>query len=146
MEGRLRCSQTSMIPYFDSYQKFHAWLYYHPDSSDSPVQNIGDIRNCRRTKVPIFDLETGARSDFKELEVSEDCGVVSIKLIVDWLSKLLPWIYMLSYPLSFKGVGWLHSLSWHIYEGRSLLGALGCLSRRPELIEGWWSLPETKSF
>jgi len=41
-----------------------------------PFQNIGDIRNGRRTKVPMFDLETGARSGFKELEVSEDCGVV----------------------------------------------------------------------
>ncbi|CAI9785449.1 unnamed protein product [Fraxinus pennsylvanica] len=38
--------------------------------------NIDDIKNCRRTKVPVFDLETGARSGFKELEVSEDCGVV----------------------------------------------------------------------
>lgn len=40
------------------------------------LQNISDIRNCRRTKVPVFDLETGARSGFKELEVSEECGVV----------------------------------------------------------------------
>uniref|UniRef100_A0A3Q7H658 AAA+ ATPase domain-containing protein n=1 Tax=Solanum lycopersicum TaxID=4081 RepID=A0A3Q7H658_SOLLC len=39
-------------------------------------KNISDIRNCRRTKVPVFDLETGARSGFKELEVSEECGVV----------------------------------------------------------------------
>ena len=39
-------------------------------------QNIDDMRNGRRTKVPLFDLETGARSGFKELEVSEDCGVV----------------------------------------------------------------------
>ncbi|KAA8529051.1 hypothetical protein F0562_033461 [Nyssa sinensis] len=39
-------------------------------------KNIDDIRNCRRTKVPVFDLETGARSGLKELEVSEDCGVV----------------------------------------------------------------------
>lgn len=39
-------------------------------------QNIDDMRNGRRTKVPVFDLETGARSGFKELEVSEDCGVV----------------------------------------------------------------------
>jgi len=43
----------------------------------NPLQNIDDIRNGRRTKVPIFDLESGARSGFKELEVSEDCGVVS---------------------------------------------------------------------
>lgn len=41
------------------------------------LQNINDIRNGQRTKVPIFDLETGARNGFKELEVSEDCGVVS---------------------------------------------------------------------
>lgn len=39
-------------------------------------KNIDDVKNRRRTKVPIFDLETGARSGFKELEVSEDCGVV----------------------------------------------------------------------
>ncbi|GAB4840410.1 hypothetical protein Ancab_021178 [Ancistrocladus abbreviatus] len=39
-------------------------------------KNINDIRKRRRTEVPIFDLETGARSGFKELEVSEDCGVV----------------------------------------------------------------------
>ena len=43
----------------------------------SSFQNIDDIRNVRRTKVPIFDLESGARSGFKDLEVSEDCGVVS---------------------------------------------------------------------
>lgn len=34
------------------------------------------MRNRRRTKVPIFDMERGARSGFKELEISEDCGVV----------------------------------------------------------------------
>lgn len=39
-------------------------------------QNINDIRHCRKTNVPIFDLETGARSGFKDLVVSEDCGVV----------------------------------------------------------------------
>ncbi|KAL0540050.1 hypothetical protein IC582_024278 [Cucumis melo] len=39
-------------------------------------KNIDDMRNGRRTKVPLFDLETGARSGFKELEVSEDCGVI----------------------------------------------------------------------
>ncbi|GMH15170.1 hypothetical protein Nepgr_017011 [Nepenthes gracilis] len=39
-------------------------------------KNIHDIRKSRRTKVPVFDSETGARSGFKELEVSKDCGVV----------------------------------------------------------------------
>jgi hypothetical protein len=40
------------------------------------MQNIDGIRKHRRTKVPLFDLETGARSGFREREVSEDCGVV----------------------------------------------------------------------
>lgn len=39
-------------------------------------KNIDDIRNRRRTEVPVFDLETGGRSGFRQLEVSEDCGVV----------------------------------------------------------------------
>lgn len=39
-------------------------------------KNINDIRSCRKTKVPLFNLETGARSGFRELEVSEDCAVV----------------------------------------------------------------------
>ncbi|KAD7116618.1 hypothetical protein E3N88_03886 [Mikania micrantha] len=43
------------------------------------IKNIGDIRRGRRTKVPVFDLETGARSGFKEFEVHEDCGVVIIE-------------------------------------------------------------------
>lgn len=42
----------------------------------SSLQNIDDIRNHRRTEVPIFDLETGGRSGFRQLEVSENCGVV----------------------------------------------------------------------
>ncbi|TYK28935.1 Uridine-cytidine kinase C [Cucumis melo var. makuwa] len=44
-------------------------------------KNIDDMRNGRRTKVPLFDLETGARSGFKELEVSEDCGVRGVETL-----------------------------------------------------------------
>ncbi|XP_048135223.1 uncharacterized protein LOC115740036 isoform X2 [Rhodamnia argentea] len=40
------------------------------------LKNINDIKKGRKTKVPIFDLETGARSGSKELVVSEDCGVI----------------------------------------------------------------------
>lgn len=57
------------------------------------LQNIDDIRNCRRTKVPVFDLETGVRSAFKELEVSEDCGVVckeTVSHLLASISKLWP--------------------------------------------------------
>ncbi|KAK1387128.1 PRK domain-containing protein [Heracleum sosnowskyi] len=38
-------------------------------------KNIDDMRNFRKTKVPVFDLENGAHSGLKELEVSEECGV-----------------------------------------------------------------------
>lgn len=31
--------------------------------------------------MPIFDLETGARSGLKEIEVSEECGVVYVHRI-----------------------------------------------------------------
>ncbi|KAK4789370.1 hypothetical protein SAY86_020689 [Trapa natans] len=39
-------------------------------------KNINDIRSGRKTKIPMFDLETGAQSGFRELTVSEDCGVI----------------------------------------------------------------------
>lgn len=39
-------------------------------------QNIEDIRNNRKTKVPSFDFENCTRNGFKELHVSEECGVV----------------------------------------------------------------------
>ncbi|KAJ4974955.1 hypothetical protein NE237_008129 [Protea cynaroides] len=39
-------------------------------------KNIDDIRNRRRTKVPIFYLEACTQSGFKERQVSEDCEVV----------------------------------------------------------------------
>ncbi|XP_020519550.1 uncharacterized protein LOC18428685 isoform X1 [Amborella trichopoda] len=40
------------------------------------LKNIDDIRNRRSTKVPSFDFENCTRSGFRNLEVSEDCGVV----------------------------------------------------------------------
>ena len=53
------------------------------------MQNIDDIRNRRRTKVPVFDLETGARSGFKDLEVSEDCGAVQLQSLSNILISQL---------------------------------------------------------
>lgn len=52
----------------DLHNHFPLWL----------LQNIDDVKHSRRTKVPVFDLETGARSGLKELEVSEECAVVSL--------------------------------------------------------------------
>ncbi|KAE9607296.1 putative uridine kinase [Lupinus albus] len=67
-------------------------------------KNIDDIRNGRRTKVPIFDLESGARSGFKELEVSEDCGVI----IFEGVYALHPDI-RISLDLWIAVVGGVHS-------------------------------------
>ncbi|XP_008807632.1 uncharacterized protein LOC103719926 isoform X2 [Phoenix dactylifera] len=39
-------------------------------------KNINDLRNCHKAKVPCFDFENCSRNGFKELQVSEDCGVV----------------------------------------------------------------------
>ncbi|KAL9277231.1 hypothetical protein ACSQ67_025239 [Phaseolus vulgaris] len=68
------------------------------------LQNIDDIRNGQRTKVPIFDLESGARNGFKELEVSEDCGVI----IFEGVFALHPDI-RISLDLWIAVVGGVHS-------------------------------------
>ncbi|PKA64603.1 Uridine kinase-like protein 3 [Apostasia shenzhenica] len=39
-------------------------------------KNIEDIRKLHKAKVPCFDFENCSRNGFKELQVSEDCGVV----------------------------------------------------------------------
>ncbi|KAK3221702.1 hypothetical protein Dsin_008727 [Dipteronia sinensis] len=77
MANIVGCEVVSFESYFKS-EQVKAFKYDDFSSLDLSLlsKNIGDIRNGRRTKVPIFDLETGARSGFKELEVSEDCGVI----------------------------------------------------------------------
>lgn len=77
MANIVGCEVVSLESYYKS-EQVKDFKYDDFSSLDLSLlsKNIGDIRNGRRTKVPIFDLETGARSGFKELEVSEDCGVV----------------------------------------------------------------------
>ncbi|KAL2545972.1 P-loop containing nucleoside triphosphate hydrolase superfamily protein [Forsythia ovata] len=77
MANIVGCEVVSLESYFKSEQVKDV-KYDDFSSLDLALlsKNIDDIRNCRRTKVPVFDLETGGRSGFKELEVSEDCGVV----------------------------------------------------------------------
>ncbi|KAH9794748.1 P-loop containing nucleoside triphosphate hydrolases superfamily protein [Citrus sinensis] len=77
MANIVGCEVVSLESYFKS-EQVKDFKYDDFSSLDLSLlsKNISDIRNGRRTKVPIFDLETGARSGFKELEVSEDCGVV----------------------------------------------------------------------
>ncbi|XP_019424070.1 PREDICTED: uncharacterized protein LOC109333193 isoform X3 [Lupinus angustifolius] len=75
MANIIGCEVVSLEHYYIQVKDFK-----HDDYSSLDLsflsKNIDDIRNARRTKVPIFDLESGARSGFKELEVSEDCGVI----------------------------------------------------------------------
>lgn len=77
MANIVGCEVVSLESYFKS-EQVKDFKYDDFNSLDLPLlsKNIGDIRNSRRTKIPVFDLETGSRSGFKELEVSEDCGVV----------------------------------------------------------------------
>ncbi|XP_068333123.1 uncharacterized protein [Pyrus communis] len=71
------CEVVSLESYYKS-EQVKDFKYDDFSSLDMSLlsKNIDDIRNGQRTKVPVFDLETGARSGSKELEVSEDCGVI----------------------------------------------------------------------
>ncbi|THG00134.1 hypothetical protein TEA_006937 [Camellia sinensis var. sinensis] len=77
MANIVGCEVVSLESYYKSDQ-VKDFKYDEFSSLDLALlsKNIDGIRYSRRTKVPIFDLETGTRSGFKELEVSEDCGVV----------------------------------------------------------------------
>lgn len=58
------------------HETYHGWTLLQVKFNSYDWQNINDIMSGRKTKIPMFDLETGAQSGFKELTVSEDCGVV----------------------------------------------------------------------
>ncbi|XVF02847.1 hypothetical protein REPUB_Repub04eG0209700 [Reevesia pubescens] len=77
MANIVGCEVVSLESYFKSNQ-VKDFKYDDFNSLDLPLlsKNIGDIRNGRRAKIPVFDLETGSRSGFKELEIPEDCGVI----------------------------------------------------------------------
>ncbi|CAI9278502.1 unnamed protein product [Lactuca saligna] len=80
MANIVGCEVISLESYYKSEQS-KDFKYDDFRSLDLPLltKNIGDMRRGRKAKVPVFDLESGARSGFKELEVSEDCGVVIIE-------------------------------------------------------------------
>ncbi|TKY59027.1 Uridine-cytidine kinase C [Spatholobus suberectus] len=75
MANIIGCEVVSLESYYKQIKDFKYDDFSALDLS-LLSKNIDDIRNGQRTKVPIFDLESGARSGFKELEVSEDCGVI----------------------------------------------------------------------
>ncbi|PKI33465.1 hypothetical protein CRG98_046142 [Punica granatum] len=77
MANIVGCEVVSLECYYKS-EQVKDFKYDDFGSIDLSLlsKNINDIRSGRRTKIPMFDLETGARSGFKELVVSEDCGVI----------------------------------------------------------------------
>ncbi|KAK8655646.1 hypothetical protein V6N13_108219 [Hibiscus sabdariffa] len=77
MANIVGCEVVSLESYFKS-EQVKDFKYDDFNSLDLPLlsKNIGDIRHGRKTKIPVFKLETGSRSCFKDLEISEDCGVI----------------------------------------------------------------------
>lgn len=77
MANIVGCEVVSLESYYRS-EQVKDFNYDDFSSFDLALltKNINGIRKCCRTKVPLFDLEAGTRSGFKELEVTEDCGVV----------------------------------------------------------------------
>ncbi|XP_057765621.1 uncharacterized protein LOC130986280 isoform X1 [Salvia miltiorrhiza] len=77
MANIVGCEVISLESYYKSDQT-KDFKYDDFSSLDLALlsKNIDDVKHSRRTKVPVFDLETGSRSGLKELEVSEDCAVI----------------------------------------------------------------------
>ncbi|KAG4158876.1 hypothetical protein ERO13_D02G143700v2 [Gossypium hirsutum] len=77
MANIVGCEVVSLESYFRP-EQVKDFKYDDFNSLDLPLlsKNIGDIKHGRKTKIPLFNLETGSRSCFKELEISEDCGVI----------------------------------------------------------------------
>ncbi|KAG5023569.1 hypothetical protein JHK82_019471 [Glycine max] len=103
MANIIGCEVVSLESYYKQVKDFKYDDFSALDLS-LLSKNIDDIRNGQRTKVPIFDLESGARSGFKELEVSEDCGVI----IFEGIYALHPDI-RISLDLWIAVVGGVHS-------------------------------------
>ncbi|XP_020201832.1 uncharacterized protein LOC109787695 isoform X1 [Cajanus cajan] len=103
MANIIGCEVVSLESYYKQVKDFKYDDFSALDLS-LLSKNIDDIRNGQRTKVPIFDLESGARSGFKELEVSEDCGVI----IFEGVFALHPDI-RISLDLWIAVVGGVHS-------------------------------------
>ncbi|KAK8929061.1 hypothetical protein KSP39_PZI017214 [Platanthera zijinensis] len=77
MANIVGCEVISLESYYKSEQVKHM-KYDDFNSLDLLLlsKNIKDIRKHHKAKVPCFDFENCSRSGFKELKVSEECGVV----------------------------------------------------------------------
>ncbi|KAG9142302.1 hypothetical protein Leryth_007727 [Lithospermum erythrorhizon] len=77
MANIVGCEVISLESYFRS-EQVKDFKYDDFRSLDLTLlsKNVDDIRNFRRTKVPVFDMETGIRNGFREFQISEECAVV----------------------------------------------------------------------
>ncbi|KAG0458241.1 hypothetical protein HPP92_023398 [Vanilla planifolia] len=84
MANIVGCEVISLESYYKS-EQVKDLKYDEFNSLDLPLlskllhhalQNIEDIRKHHKAKIPCFDFENCSRNGFKELQVSEDCGVV----------------------------------------------------------------------
>lgn len=77
MANIVGCEVISLESYYKS-EQVKDFKYDEVNSLDLSLlsKNIDGLRRSHKTKVPCFDFENCCRSGFKELQVSEDCGVV----------------------------------------------------------------------
>lgn len=77
MANIVGCEVVSLESYYKTDQ-VKDFKFDDFSSLDLPLllKNIEDIRARQTTRIPLFDFEKCVRSGFKNLEVSEDCGVV----------------------------------------------------------------------
>ncbi|CAN1857790.1 Uridine-cytidine kinase C, partial [Linum perenne] len=130
MANIVGCEVVSLESYFISEQvKDFKYDDFNCLDVSLLLKNIDDVSNGRKTTVPIFDLETGARSGFKELEVSEDCGVI----IFEGVYALHPEIRNLL-DLWIAVVGGVHShLISRVQRDKS---KVGCFMSQNEIMMG----------
>ncbi|CAI9095978.1 OLC1v1032029C1 [Oldenlandia corymbosa var. corymbosa] len=128
MANIVGCEVVSLESYYKS-EQVKDFKYDDFSSLDLALlsKNIDDIRNRRRTKVPVFDLENGTRSGFRDFEVLEDCGVV----IFEGVYALHPRIRR-SLDLWIAVVGGVHShLISRVQRDKS---KVGCLMSHDEIM------------
>lgn len=77
MANIIGCEVISLESYYKP-EQVRDYKYDEYSSLDIALltKNIKEIRNSHKAKVPCFDFEKFSRNGFKELQVSEECGVV----------------------------------------------------------------------
>ncbi|XP_024535400.1 uncharacterized protein LOC9637193 isoform X2 [Selaginella moellendorffii] len=80
MANIVGCEVISMENYFKT-EEIKEFKYDDFTTLDLALllKNIEDAKTMRPTRIPVFDFERNVRSGTKELEVSDECGVVIVE-------------------------------------------------------------------